>query len=170
MLALFKILLVNPLFELFRSSNLGREQIHGDETRGVFVFHAMFDRRKIIALLLYDDFKHSPSVPIPSRPPCASARRKKSLDVCSSNFFLNACNINFALFARQSITGEEGKRRESDSFVVFPRLVSFFVVLLEFCFHWLKFRYQSDILVGKWTKIGEYLENEANNVKFLLSS
>lgn len=88
MLALFKILLVNPLFELFRSSNLGREQIHGDETRGVFVFHAMFDRRKIIALLLYDDFKHSPSVPIPSRPPCPRKRpSKKSLDVCSSNFF-----------------------------------------------------------------------------------
>lgn len=73
MLALFKILLVNPLFELFRSSNLGREQIHGDETRGVFVFHAMFDRRKIIALLLYDDFKHSPLALLAR----ASARRKK---------------------------------------------------------------------------------------------
>lgn len=88
MLALFEILLVNPLFELFRSSNLGREQIHGDETRGVFVFHAMFDRRKIIALLLYDDFKHSPSVRSPlALLARASARRKKSLDVCSSNFF-----------------------------------------------------------------------------------
>lgn len=56
------------------------------------------------------------------------AYRKKSLDVCSSNF-LNACNINFALFGRQSIMGEG-----SDSFVVFLCFVSFFVILFFFFF------------------------------------
>lgn len=60
------------------------------------------------------------------------AYRKKSLDVCSSNF-LNACNINFALFGRQSITG--GGIRFFCGFSVFG-----FVFCNFFFFHRLKFR------------------------------
>lgn len=76
MLALFKILLVNPLFAYFVRRISGANKFTGMKHVG-FSFFTMFDRRKIIALLLYDDFKHSPSVPIPSRPPCPRKRPSK---------------------------------------------------------------------------------------------
>lgn len=78
MLALFKILLVNPLFELFRSSNLGREQIHGDETRGVFVFHDVWPAKNNRAAVIwrFQTFAFRPDPLSPSLPAQAPVEKK----------------------------------------------------------------------------------------------